>query len=176
MDPKSWYKKFNLEQSIEGLIDFSRNQMETFPCYTKKDHSLLGEHSRYWDWPTREIKDANIKQLLKSLEQKHQLPVDTPKTLISLWEYGSGDVLPAHVDLNISLSAAIVVSLMGRFETRKHELQNNDAIVDRVTYGPGEYIILNNTVVRHSGQPLDDYRLALVVFVDPSHDMTYFWR
>lgn len=176
MSTEVWYRKFRLEQRLDELLAFSKAQMDNCPCHTNSDHKLLDKNSRYWDWPTRELQAPCVQSLLSYLEQRHQLPVNTLKTRIALWEYGKGDSLPPHTDVNISLSATIVVSLVGAFETRVHDEKNNDKIIGRVVYGPGDYIVLNNTVVRHSGEPLSDYRLALVVFVDPDHDMVDFWK
>ena len=176
MGTETWYRKFKLEQSLDELLVFSKARMSSYPCHSNADHKLLDKNSRYWDWPTREIEAPCVQSLLLHLEHKHHLPVNTPKTRIALWEYGKGDLLPPHTDVNISLSATIVISLVGDFETRVHEEKNNDEIVGRIVYGPGDYIVLNNTVVRHSGKPLSDYRLAMVVFIDPDHDMSAFWR
>jgi hypothetical protein len=170
-----WFKKFCLDMDRLSLLQFAQRMMETSPAMTNKDHRLLDKKSRYWDWPTTEINDPSVIDLMKSLQSRHQLPLITEKTSLALWEYGKDDQLIPHTDLDISLSATVIVSLVGGFETRRHREQD-DAIIDRVTYGPGEYLILNNTKVRHSGVPLDPYRLAMVLFVDPRYDMTHFWR
>lgn len=149
--------------------------MASDPSLTNKDYALLANKSRYWDWFTRDIDNADILKLLNHIETKHGLPVNTAETRIALWEYGDGDELPPHIDPDISLSSSVIVSLVGRFETRVHDKTNLNVVLDKVSYGPGDYIILNNTVHYHSGKPLDNYRLAVVAFVDPSYDMTEFW-
>lgn len=175
LETHNWCQKFSLPLELSGLKSFSEAQRQSSKFLTHQDYQVLGKNSKYWDWFTRDMTNTSGIELLTYLEERHKLPVNTPKTRMALWEYGEGDVLPPHIDLGISLSSAIIVSLEGRFETYLHESKESGEILDTVTYGPGEYIVLNNTVYYHGGRPLDPYRLALVAFVDPSFDMTHFW-
>jgi len=176
MKSHQWCQKFKLEKNLDGVLEYLENKMATCPFMTPEDHSLLAKNSRYWDWYTRDIENSEILDLLNTIEARHSLPINTEKTRIALCEYGKGDELPPHIDPNISLSSSIIISLIGRFETRLHDEMDNTKVLDKVIYGPGDYIILNNTICFHGGKPLDDYRLALVAFVDPSFDMSKFWR
>lgn len=175
MQTQNWCHKFKLDLDLAAVSAFFHERMQSTPPMSHKDYSILAKKSRYWDWYTRDIQDVHVLGLLDYISQKHNLPVNTKNTQIALWEYGEGDELAPHVDVAVSLSSSIVVSLVGGFETRLHDNQDPSKVLDTVTYGPGEYIILNNTVYCHSGRPLDNYRLALVLFVDPSFDMTAFW-
>ncbi len=170
-----WCQKYNLDYNLEEVIAFFREKMELTPFMSHKDYAVLAKKSRYWDWLTGDIQNPHIINLLNHIAEKHHLPLNTKNTKIALWEYGEGDELEPHIDVNISLSSAIVIALVGSFETRLFDSEDTSKIVDQVIYGPGEYIILNNTAYYHGGRPLDGYRLAAVAFVDPSFDMTNFW-
>lgn len=170
-----WCQKFKIDFDLKGVNEFFRERMVSTPAMSRKDYALLAQKSSYWDWFTRDIANTEVIGLLDYIQAKHKLPVKTENTKIALWEYGEGDELPPHVDVAVSLSSSIVVSLSGRFETRLNDSDDPSKVLDVVTYGPGEYIILNNTVYCHSGRPLDSYRLAVVLFVDPSFDMKSFW-
>jgi len=176
MQTHQWCQKYKLDFHLDGVIDFFQKRMEVVPFMTHEDHKILARKNRYWDWFTRDIDDPHVNGMLDHIAAKHGLPIRTPETRIALWEYGEGDVLAPHVDVSISLSSAIIISLIGDFETTLHDGEDQEKVLDRVVYGPGQYIVLNNTKYYHGGRPLGKYRLATVAFVDPSFDMTNFWR
>ena len=44
-------------------------------------------------------------------------------------------------------------------------------VIDTVAYSPLDGIILNNTICKHSGKCLDNYRLGMLFSVDPAFDI-----
>lgn len=92
----------------------------------------------------------------------------------TIWEMNNGVTLEPHVDASHNTSF-VILPIAGRTKTSMHGQLPNDVsnhgrtptfpidtpIVDSITYGPGEFIVINNTKYIHSVTPIDDYRLVL---------------
>jgi hypothetical protein len=144
--------------------------MLSYPWLGNSTYELIDKNSKYWQWNLNDIDDCNVRDMVTDIETRYCIPINFKNSYLSIWEFGEGDTLPPHTDPDVSQSASVVLCLIGRFEVRLHDEQT-DNVIDQITYGPGEGIILNNTVYRHSGECLDGYRLSLLLSIDPNFDV-----
>jgi hypothetical protein len=167
MTTVNWCKKIEVECDLNQLLVFARKQMLNYDWVGNNTYELIDKNSKYWQWNIKDIDDQNVQTMIYSIENNYKVPIRFENSYLSIWEFGEGDKLPPHVDPDVSQSASVVVSLIGRFELRLHG-ETGDKVVDVIQYGPGEGIILNNTVHRHSGECIDGYRLSLLLSIDPN--------
>ena len=60
---------------------------------------------------------------------------------------------------------SLVIPLIGKFTTSIVEPETENKI-DSITYGPGEAFFLKSKEYWHMGEPVDDYRLAILCFIE----------
>ncbi len=170
MTTQNWCKKIKINCDFGQLLVFARKRMLSYPWLGNSTYELIDENSKYWQWNLNDIDDRNVRDMVTDIETRYSIPLNFKNSYLSIWEFGEGDKLPPHTDPDVSQSASVVLCLIGRFEVRLHDEQN-DNVIDAITYGPSEGIILNNTVYRHSGECLDGYRLSLLLSIDPNFDV-----
>jgi len=165
-----WCRKFKPSVDLDSLLVFARKVMLNHQYVGKSVYELLDENTKYWEVKLKDVDNKTVNDLIDYVENTFKLPLRFDKSYVSIWEYGAGDKLPPHIDPNISQSASIVVGLIGKFELYLND-NNTNEVIDTVTYSPPEAIILNNTIYKHSGKCLDDYRLGMLFSVDPTFDI-----
>jgi hypothetical protein len=170
MTTENWYKKIKVECNLDQLLIFARKQMINNKWVGNNTYELIDQNSKYFECNLNDITDQNIQNMISYIEFEYKIPLRHNNSYLSIWEFGEGDRLPPHTDPDISQSASVVLNLIGRFKLNLHN-NNNDNIIDSFQYGPGEGIILNNTMYRHSGECLDGYRLSLLLSVDPKFNI-----
>jgi hypothetical protein len=171
----SWIKKIKINVPVDRLLVFARKQMLNYGWVGNDRYQLIDKNSKYWQWNIADIDNQYVNELIDYIEKTEGLPLRFDSSYLSVWEFGEEDKLPPHTDPDISQSASVVVSLIGRFEVRLND-ENTDEILERVVYQPGEAIILNNTVYRHSGECFDGYRLSLLLSVDPKFNIQEWFK
>lgn len=170
MTTQNWCKKITVNCDFNKLLVFARKRMLAYDWVGNSTYQLIDKNSKYWQWNIADIDDNNVQTMIADIELRYGVHIKFENSYLSIWEFGEGDTLPPHTDPDISQSASVVLCLIGRFEVRLHNEQT-DEILDAIEYGPGEGIILNNTVYRHSGECLDGYRLSLLLSIDPKFDI-----
>jgi hypothetical protein len=165
-----WCRKFKSPVELDPLLVFARKIMLTHNYVGKSAYELLGKNTKYWEVKLKNVDNVAVNNLVDYVESIHNLPLRFEKSYVSIWEYGDGDELPPHVDPSISQSASVVVGLIGKFELYLNDSNTNE-VIDTVSYIPPEGIILNNTVCKHSGKCLDNYRLGMLFSVDPTFNI-----
>lgn len=165
-----WCRKFTSPVDLDSLLVFARKIMLTREYVGKSAYKLLGENTKYWEIQLQDTNNKAVNDLVDYIENTYNLPLRFDKSYVSIWEYGEGDELPPHVDPDMSQSASVVVGLIGKFELYLND-HDTDKIIDTVSYTPPEAIILNNTVYKHSGKCVDNYRLGMLFSVDPTFNI-----
>ena len=110
-------------------------------------------------------------ETIEKLNRNFGVPVHTD---FYIWWYRYGKELIIHKDNNSPGSGRPIVgavSLIGDFETVIYE-EDKTTVIDKVTYGPGDFIILNNTGYYHGGKALGDTRISLHFYLDVLGDNT----
>ena len=172
MEKAYWCKRITVPAPLNQLLVWARKRMLTTDYQTKSDYEVLGENTKYWDYYISDLDNDKYKvilDLVKIIEDTYGLPLTYNGSYVSIWEYGEGDTLPPHKDPDISQVASVVFGLIGGFEVRLNH-EETDEVLEAIQYQPGEGIILNNTIYKHSGECLDGYRLALLFSVNPEFD------
>lgn len=170
MTTANWCKIFTSPVDLDSLLVFARKTMLTHNYVGKSEYELLGKNTKYWEVKLQDTNNKAVNELVDYIENTYNLPLRFDKSYVSIWEYGDGDELPPHIDPNMSQSASVVVGLIGKFELYLNDTDTNE-VIDTVTYAPPEAIILNNTICKHSGKCLDNYRLGMLFSVDPNFDI-----
>ena len=162
----NWCKQITINCDLNHLLVFAKKQMLNYDWVGNSMYELIDKNSKYWQWNVSDIDNNHIQEMITDISDRYKIPLRFKDSYLSIWEFGEGDKLPPHTDPDMSQSASVVISLIGRFHLRLHD--DNDNILDSIQYGPGQGIILNNTMHRHSGECLDGYRLSLLLSIDPS--------
>jgi hypothetical protein len=85
-----------------------------------------------------------------------------------IWDFIDAKELIIHKDSNSTggyRSIAFIIAIEGNFENQIYK-DDQKTLIDSVVYGPGEGIILNNTMYRHSGKVLSKTRKTISCWID----------
>lgn len=86
-----------------------------------------------------------------------------------LWDYKDTKILKIHRDKNDPNHFRPIVGilpLVGEFETHVYDRTDFAKPLDTCVYGPGEFLILNNTKYFHGGKVLSDTRISMHFYFD----------
>ena len=166
----NWCRTFTSPVDLDPLLIFARQLMLTHDYVGKAAYELLGKNTKYWEVKLCDVDNDAVNSLVDYVEATFNLPLRFNKSYVSIWEYGDGDELLPHIDPNMSQSASVVVGLIGKFELYLNDTDTNE-VIDTVAYSPSDGIILNNTICKHSGKCLDNYRLGMLFSVDTAFDI-----
>jgi hypothetical protein len=123
---------------------------------------------------------------------------------VSIWEYPEYDTLAPHIDDPGKGITSLIIPLIGRFRTDRYKSINDLTIdvtaeslnrreatqeqyeqvgkeiatdpFDSHEYGPGKIFLLNNSVYFHGGEPIDNYRLCMQIYVSPEYDLNKLFK
>ena len=156
---KSWHRVFDLDISLDESLVWARKLQLSRPGTQVPGY--LGADQMYWE-------DNLPKKTFDYLDSLIPL-MGTYKgqgeTWCTLWEYPSPAILPPHIDSMIKLfSTNLILPLIGKFRTSIVE-PNTENKLDSVEYGPGQAFFLKSKEFWHMGEPVDDYRLCVLLFI-----------
>ena len=162
----AWYKLYKHNLDIDSLLVRVHDYMKK---NTPRTISDFDNDQQAWTFECKQTYEyVNSIHPIKVLFSKNEI------NKFTIWEMNTGSTLPPHVDANHN-TGFVIVPLVGTTKTSMHgsippETDNNSKtpvfeknmpILDSVTYGVGEMIIVNNTKFIHSVKPVNDYRLTL---------------
>ena len=161
-----WYKLYKHNLDIDSLLFRVRNHMTQT---TPRSISGFDSGQKAWTFECKQTYDyVNSIHPIKVLYSEDEI------NKFAIWEMNKGSTLAPHVDANHN-TGFVVLPLIGTTKTSMHGpvplgIDNNSKtpvfdedlpILESVTYGVGEMIVVNNTQFIHSVKPVDDYRLTL---------------
>lgn len=160
-----WGKALDLNYNLDTVSVWARKLQLNKQGISAPDY--LGHSQMYWEDQVPE--DFwnylnNVIPLLSMYKEKG------PR-YCTLWEYQQTSKLIPHIDDFIQLfETSLVIPLIGRFKTSIVE-PNSENIIDSIEYGPGQAFFLKSQEYWHMGEPLDDYRLAILCFIKKDTDL-----
>lgn len=188
-----WFREFDLNYPLDKLLVFARKIMLSGPS------SPVGprvSRTQVW-WPSTAPLD--FWQRCEKIAPLRSYFGDFGPRFASIWEYPEYDVLSPHIDDPGKGATSLIIPLIGRFRTDRYKsihdltvnvsaesLNRREATEEQFNqvskeidtepyesheYGPGKIFLLNNSVYFHGGEPLDDYRLCMQVYVSPDYDL-----
>lgn len=163
MTTQRWYRLFDIDFDLDRALVWARKiQLSSPPVAADEDY--FGLHQQYWtgEFPQDMFDYFNS---IIPLDGSH----DGIKTSSFLWEYTQHTYLKPHVHTHeVNVASVLIVPLIGKFKTN---LVENGEVVDSITYGPGKAFFLKGQVFEHSGESVDGYRLAVLLYIKKGTDL-----
>ena len=160
-----WGKALPLDYNLDQVRVWARKLQLSNPGTTTPDY--LGHDQMYWENHVPEDFWNYLNSIIPLLSDYK----DKGPRYCTLWEYQQTSKLIPHIDDFIQLfETSLVVPLIGKFTTSIVQPETENKI-DSITYGPGEAFFLKSTEYWHMGEPVDDYRLAILCFIEKGTDL-----
>lgn len=197
-----WYRLIPMKYNLDKLIVWARKAQLSRP-HTSQYQRLQAAHlseeqaklvhpepevvapsqknCRLWVDVAPEEFWQEINEIFPCIEYygNARSPQIGPRSTI-IWEETDTQKLVDHIDFSTSPQgnwypglSNIIVPLIGRFETWYYTDETCTQIADSVIYEPGNIFVIKNWDRWHAGQTLDDYRLCLQIFTEPSTPEEY---
>jgi|TARA_B110000503_G_scaffold68729_1_gene107345 hypothetical protein len=155
--------------------------------------SHINEISKWIDspftWPIKDSKWVDVSDILDiNLINVVENTIGTTikKTNYWLWYYNTSKELKPHLDKYFNnCKYSIIVPIIGDFELTSYLDHNNLynwepgieedidvnqlTVVDKISYKPGQFLLLNNTVYPHSGIAKEPNRITLHLYLEDNN-------
>lgn len=165
------YDVSRLQLQIENIIEKNKwNESPfTWPIYNSK-------------W--LDVSNILTEEIVESVESTIGSPIK--RNCYWLWYYNDSVELKPHIDkLFNGCKYGVVLPIKGTFSLTSYTDDNHLynwipgieeqvdvsklTVVDTVTYSPGQFIVLNNTVYPHSGIATDQHRITLHLYLEDNN-------
>jgi hypothetical protein len=155
-----WGKALPLDYNLDAVRVWARKLQLSKPGTVIPDY--LGHDQMYWE---DQVPENFWEYLISIIPLMSDYKGQGPR-YCTLWEYQQSSKLIPHIDDFIQLfETSLVIPLIGKFTTSIVEPETENKI-DSITYGPGEAFFLKSKEYWHMGEPVDDYRLAILCFIE----------
>lgn len=159
----NWYKLFDVEYDIDKLLVWARRLQLSKPSILASSE-YFGKHQQYWASEFPQDMFDYFNQIIP-LDGSHQ----GTNTSSFLWEYTQHTYLTPHIhEHEENVASVLIIPLIGKFKTN---LILNDKVADSVIYGPGKACFLKGQKYKHSGEAIDGYRLAALLYIKKGTDL-----
>ena len=149
---KDWFHKESLSVDISEIKD------EILPMFKDQVWSPCDyDQAPGSEWILLHFQDKLIRKL--ELGTGYEIYPD-----FYIWNYREIKTLKIHKDTNTpgdSRQIVGVIPLIGDFEVNVYDDSDLSKPIDSCSYGPGDFLILNNTKYYHGGRVLSETRVSL---------------
>jgi|TARA_B110000908_G_C10038406_1_gene350642 hypothetical protein len=142
-----------------------------------------------FSWPIKDSKWVDVSETLDiNLINVVENTINTTikKNNYWLWYYNTSKVLKPHLDKKFNgCKYSIIVPIVGDFELTAYIDHNNLynwvpgveedidvdqlTVVDKISYRPGQFLLLNNTVYPHGGISTETNRITLHLYLEDNN-------
>tara|TARA_B110000459_G_scaffold199914_1_gene247410 strand:+ start:166 stop:693 length:528 start_codon:yes stop_codon:yes gene_type:complete len=160
-----WAKALDLNYNLDDMRVWARKLQLSKSGTVIPDY--LGHDQIYWEDQIPE----DFWNYLNSIIPLMSMYKEKGPRYCTLWEYQQSSKLIPHIDDFIQLfETSLVIPLIGGFRTSRVEPESEN-VLDSIEYGPGQAFFLKSQEYWHMGEPLDDYRLAILCFIEKGTDL-----
>ena len=160
-----WAKALDLNYNLDDMRVWARKLQLSKSGTVPPDY--LGHDQIYWEDQIPE----DFWNYLNSIIPLMSMYKEKGPRYCTLWEYQQSSKLIPHIDDFIQLfETSLVIPLIGGFRTSRVEPESEN-VLDSIEYGPGQAFFLKSQEYWHMGEPLDDYRLAILCFIKKGTDL-----
>ena len=158
--------KFKLDYDLDSVRVWARKAQLKNSGSTSPDY--LGPGQYFWE----EQMPENLWNYLNSLIPLLSMYKESGPRYCTIQEYQQSGKLTPHCDDFIQLfETSLIIPLIGRFKTSTLVGENDHTPIETMEYGPGDAYWLKSREYWHKGEPVDDYRLNLMCFIEKGTDL-----